>query len=1062
MDIPLGTIIQQKYRILTKIGEGASSIVYKAQDDHLLRLVALKFLRHELAALPSRRKRFLHEARLAARFSHKNAVAIRAVGEWQQTLFLVMDYHPGRTLQQILTQEQLSLDQVRALAGQLLQCLQQAHNCGLLHRDIKPANLLIDATSSELSVVDFGLGICYEYSMRPAVGTPSYMSPEQLLSNPLDQRSDLFSAAVCIYQMLTGKLPFNVNEGETILHAIFEQPLPPPSRYRRLPKLVDVVMAKSLAAAREERYESAQEFAQALESAFVRAYRFTWHQAAILLIVVIIVAGSCWGYHYHQRRRQAQLLLQRARQALRSGNYRQAQEIVAQAQKYARLPGSDELCYQGIWQEFQSLLARGDWHAGERLLQHRQLQHPEATILLDYLRFYYQRSRINQAFRLGKYAQTLRLAQNYAGPAPLRQLMQNQARRLQLRIQERRLKQLIAAGNFAAAMRLFTQLRPQLSPRQSAAYQRRLQQQQTLVSYRQAISSNQYLRAMQIAHAYSSSSEWRQRFTFAKSLLIKDLRLIKIITPAAEAVLGSRIINVTGVVPHRHYLSKLRINDISLRAKGHNWQASIVANASRVELSLSYHPWSGKRLQLEKRIVHIDLVPPRITIAKVAIDNQQGLVIVTGHARDNTGVAKILCAGKAATATSASFATWSYCLPISQAKEKMLFIAYDRAGNTARTTATITRERQPPEITVNFPDESTAIYAKSLEISGWISDASGIATLTVAGKNTAWSPETGNWRQTIVLSEKDLVRGRYPLNIAAEDSWGNRRRWRLFPRIEYFRWRHLLSTTEFYAARAKIWGLCYSPDSQYLVTAANDRQVMVLATESWRLYNKLIGKFITAQDYTITPAIRFISEILEQSSSRQRKHYWLHDEVAGIWRVTANELEAYGLEFVKEHLQPQARHLALSFDHQLLAIGYRGGNIDLLSREKGRMIRVKAHRGNVTAIAFSPDSKLLASGGGDCLVKLWDTTHGKLIAVLAAHKMTVTTLAFHKTGRMLASGSHDKSICLWSIADSSLICCKTGHTASVISMTFAPNGEQLASGAASGNLRIWEPAKNQQ
>ena len=160
-----------------------------------------------------------------------------------------MDYHPGRTLQQILAQRELSLDQVHALSRQLLLCLQQAHNGGLLHRDIKPANLLIDETSGELSIVDFGLGLCHEYAVRSAAGTPSYMSPEQLLINPLDQRSDLFSAAVCIYQMLTAKLPFNVSEGETILHAIFEQQLVPPSRYRRLPKALDWVMAKALATA---------------------------------------------------------------------------------------------------------------------------------------------------------------------------------------------------------------------------------------------------------------------------------------------------------------------------------------------------------------------------------------------------------------------------------------------------------------------------------------------------------------------------------------------------------------------------------------------------------------------------------------------------------------------------------------------------------------------------------------------------------------------------------------------------------------------------------------------
>ena len=291
--------------------------------------------------------------------------------------------------------------------------------------------------------------------------------------------------------------------------------------------------------------------------------------------------------------------LQQAQRALQAGQYRQAQTAVAQAESYASLPGGAEIDCRAIWQEFLALLASADRRGIERILHYPRLQHPESAILLTYLRFYYQHWQVNQEFRAGKYLQAIKLAQNYSGPSPLRQLMQNQAHRLLVRIQEHQLEKLIGDNNFAEATQLFSQLRLQLSPRQIDSYQRQLQHQQTLVSYQQAIKDNHYLRAMQIAHTFSSSS-WRQRFAFAKSLLIKDLRLIKIVAPADGAVLGSRIIEVTGVVPHSYYRNKLKINGISPGSKDKDWLARIVANEGRAVLALTYHPWNGKTIPLEK------------------------------------------------------------------------------------------------------------------------------------------------------------------------------------------------------------------------------------------------------------------------------------------------------------------------------------------------------------------------------------------------------------------------------------------------------------------------------
>ena len=261
-----------RYEVLGILGRGSMGVVYKARDPLIGRLVAIKSIPESLGLETGKKedyiKRLFQEAKAAGALQHPNIVTIYDVGESEQGPFIAMEYLDGITLKEILSRgKKLNLSQVVELTRQVGEGLDYAHSRGIVHRDIKPANLMI-VEGRLVKIMDLGIArLPFSDLTREGklVGSPSYMSPEQLLGEELDGRSDLFSLGVVLYQAVTGKKPFTGKNIQEICYRILHDDFIPPSQLEpSLSEEFDYIIAKALAKNREQRFQSGKEMFSAL------------------------------------------------------------------------------------------------------------------------------------------------------------------------------------------------------------------------------------------------------------------------------------------------------------------------------------------------------------------------------------------------------------------------------------------------------------------------------------------------------------------------------------------------------------------------------------------------------------------------------------------------------------------------------------------------------------------------------------------------------------------------------------------------------------------------------
>ncbi len=251
------------YKITAKLGEGGMGVVYKAQDTKLERTVALKFLAAHALEDPEYKARFVREAKAAARLDHQNVCPVYEIDEVDGETFIAMAFLEGQTLKNKIAERPLKLDEVFDVAVQTAQGLQVAHGKEIVHRDIKPANLML-TTEGQVKIMDFGLAQLAEQSRLTKtamiLGTPAYMSPEQARREPTDRRTDIWSLGVVIYEMVTGRLPFEGEREDAVAYSVVHQDPEPITALRvRVPVDLDGIVAKAMAKDRDERYQHVDE-----------------------------------------------------------------------------------------------------------------------------------------------------------------------------------------------------------------------------------------------------------------------------------------------------------------------------------------------------------------------------------------------------------------------------------------------------------------------------------------------------------------------------------------------------------------------------------------------------------------------------------------------------------------------------------------------------------------------------------------------------------------------------------------------------------------------------------
>jgi len=251
------------YKILSKLGEGGMGVVYKAEDSKLKREVAIKFLPRQIAASDEERERFKIEAQAAAALNHANIATIHSIEKTDDETFIVMEYIKGQELKDKIDAGPLPIDDTLNIAIQIAQGLQAAHEEGVVHRDIKSANIML-THKGDVKIMDFGLakrgGQTKLTKEGTTLGTVAYMSPEQTRGENVDQRSDLFSLGVLLYEMLTGQVPFKGDYDQAVTYSILnEEPEPVTGLRTGIPMELERIVNKCLKKDASGRYQQADE-----------------------------------------------------------------------------------------------------------------------------------------------------------------------------------------------------------------------------------------------------------------------------------------------------------------------------------------------------------------------------------------------------------------------------------------------------------------------------------------------------------------------------------------------------------------------------------------------------------------------------------------------------------------------------------------------------------------------------------------------------------------------------------------------------------------------------------
>lgn len=262
-----------RYEIVSELGQGAMGVVYKATDPLIDRVVAIKTINLGLALEEKEEYegRFYQEAKAAGRLSHPNIVTIYDVGKSGDVAYIAMEFLQGRELRDILNDGQvMSVEQVLDVVIQVALGLDYAHEHGIVHRDVKPSNIMV-IRDGHVKITDFGIARMESAAVRTqtgmVLGSPKYMSPEQVMGKSIDQRSDIFSLGVMLYEMLTGKAPFVGENVNAIMYQTLNGVPPPPSSANpSVPDMLNFIVAKALAKGLDDRYQNAKDLAEDLRA----------------------------------------------------------------------------------------------------------------------------------------------------------------------------------------------------------------------------------------------------------------------------------------------------------------------------------------------------------------------------------------------------------------------------------------------------------------------------------------------------------------------------------------------------------------------------------------------------------------------------------------------------------------------------------------------------------------------------------------------------------------------------------------------------------------------------
>ncbi len=264
-----------RYQIIDELGKGSMGVVYKAHDPQIDRIVALKVLRQDRMSSDDFVQRFMKEARAIGRLSHSNIVTVYDVGQDNDSIYIAMEFLEGSALNEYGDSGLMGSEQVVDLGIQVAEALDYASQKGIIHRDVKPTNIIINP-DGQAKLTDFGIARIenpldqQQTQIGEILGTPAYMSPEQVKGQQVDNRSDLFSLGIILYELCTGKKPFAGGSMMATFREVMEkEPVEPALLNPGIPASLSAVIIKSLQKKPEERYQTGKEMAESLKKSLI-------------------------------------------------------------------------------------------------------------------------------------------------------------------------------------------------------------------------------------------------------------------------------------------------------------------------------------------------------------------------------------------------------------------------------------------------------------------------------------------------------------------------------------------------------------------------------------------------------------------------------------------------------------------------------------------------------------------------------------------------------------------------------------------------------------------------